>query len=88
MARRFSVENTFFKNREIHLCRRQIKLRAAGLYFFTDSGGNDLLNFFEHFSIKKSQDSPESNPERILFLRSYRKKYSVTDVVLEILHTV
>ena len=46
MARRFSVENTFFKNREIHLCRRQIKLRAAGLYFFTDSGGNDFAELF------------------------------------------
>ena len=46
MARRFSVENTFFKNREIHLCRRQIKLRAAGLYFFTDSSGNDFAELF------------------------------------------
>ena len=89
MARRLSVENTFFKNRENHLCRRQDKIAGCKSAFFLQIPVEMiLLNFFEHFSIKKSQDSPESNPERILFLRSYRKKYSVKDVVLGILHTV
>lgn len=60
MARRLSVENTFFKNREIHLCRRQDKIAGCKSVFFLQIPVEMiLLNFFEHFSVKKNHKIPQ-----------------------------